>query len=86
MSQAYDKHAQDEKDDKDEKTDAPSTRSDIEEGPRSIDEAEAGAPTKERKAGDGKFERDIHGIWWILAIFSILSCVFCFATDATLVP
>ncbi|CAK1360213.1 uncharacterized protein RHO25_003531 [Cercospora beticola] len=85
MSQTYDQHPQEGKDDKDEKTDAPSTRSDIEEGPRSIDEAEAGSPTKERKAGDGKFERDIHGIWWILAIFSILSCVFCFATDATLV-
>jgi len=46
-------------------------------------DVETQIPETSEKAGEAK--RDIHGIRWIMTVCAILSCVFMFALDTTVV-
>jgi hypothetical protein len=46
---------------------------------------EAGRHEPEPKGKAGEMERDIHGVRWFMTVCAILSCVFLFALDTTVV-
>ena len=43
------------------------------------------SPAPEANEKTGEVERQIHGVKWFLAVCAILSCIFLFALDTTVV-